>query len=137
MKLQSDSSQKTIDFAKSFSKDLKGGEVIYLIGDLGAGKTQFTKGIALGLDIKEEIVSPTFILMRKYKAEKLSLVHVDLYRIEDFNELGFRLEDEINKESVMFIEWADKFIDKLPKPTYTINLTHLGENKREIIITQH
>ena len=81
MKFLSDGEETTLSFAEKFASSLKGGEIILLDGRLGAGKTVFVKGIAKGLDIDEEVTSPTFTLMNEYQG-RLSLVHMDVYRLK-------------------------------------------------------
>ena len=115
------SEKETFNIAKNLAKDFKGGEILLLSGDLGAGKTAFTKGIAKALNVKAIITSPTFTIMNEYKSGKLELYHFDMYRIEDTNELkelGF--EQYIgNKNGVCCIEWFEKvpelFISKQVK----------------------
>ena len=97
MQITTNNEQATFDFAKDFAGKLKGGEIIGLIGELGAGKTVFAKGLAAGLGIKEIITSPTFVLMKIYpvtnKKNIKQLVHVDAYRVARGEELtGIGLE---------------------------------------------
>ena len=117
----------TIEFAKDFAKSLKGGEILSLEGDLGAGKTVFAKGIAKGLGIKKIIKSPTFVLMRVYplplpRLRKAginkninNLVHVDAYRVNDYKELeNIGLEEYFDNKNIIAIEWGDKFLKNYP-----------------------
>ena len=104
-----------IDFGKKIAADLKGGDVVLLYGELGAGKTTLTRGIALGLGIKSNIVSPTFTLMQIYKMknEKIKMknfVHIDTYRLENEKQLiEIGAEDYIgDPETVCVIEWPEK-----------------------------
>ena len=110
MKTLSHSIEETFQVALNFSKQLKGGEVIALNGDLGAGKTHFVKGLAQVLGVaKEKVSSPTFSLMQIYEGKK-TVVHLDLYRLENISqlyELGF--EDYCNESTIIIMEWADKF----------------------------
>ncbi len=108
--------------------------IIALTGDLGSGKTTFTQGFAEGLGIKDRVISPTFILMRKYQ----NFYHLDLYRLEteiekEMENLGITdiWKDEKN---VMIIEWAEKIKNLLPKETIWIKFENLGEEKRKITI---
>ncbi len=134
MKTQSE--KQTIKFGKKFSKKLNGGETLALIGNLGSGKTIFTKGIAKGLGINKHITSPTFVLMKKYKTDKNNIktfVHVDAYRLKDSKELlNIGIKDWFNKkDTVVVIEWADKVKDILPKNTKSIHFKQ-GSNDKEI-----
>jgi tRNA threonylcarbamoyladenosine biosynthesis protein TsaE len=134
----------TFNLGKKLTKSLKGGEVIALIGDLGAGKTVFTKGLASGLGIKQAVNSPTFVVMKIYKSLKatssklkaITLVHIDAYRLKSGDELkGIGIEDYLNKpDTVTVIEWADRVKDTLPKNTKFIYLKNLANGQREIDI---
>ena len=128
MRLISRSEKQTFNFAKNFSKRLKGGEVIGLIGNLGAGKTIFTKGLAAGLGIIKNITSPTFVLMRVYpvKSRRIKqLVHIDAYRVKSARDLtAIGADDYFNQPStVTTIEWADKIKKILPKQARLIKIT--------------
>ncbi len=129
---------ETQEIGKEFAKTLKDGSVVCLYGDLGAGKTTFTQGVALGLGIKNRIISPSFIIIRTYRINKGSVdnfYHIDLYRLEseaDLKSLGF---DEIldDKKSVVVIEWAEKLGAKLPKERIDIYFENIDDNERQII----
>lgn len=128
--------QDTIDFAKKFVKKLKGGEILSLEGDLGTGKTVFTKGLAKGLCIKKIIKSPTFVLMKVYPVTKHKtikhLVHLDAYRLDDFSELeNIGIDEYLNGENVVVIEWGDKVKKNLPKKTKSIKFK-IQNNFRKI-----
>lgn len=130
--------RETIDFAKNFAQNLKGGEVIALSGDLGAGKTAFTKGLAEYFQIKQKITSPTFVFMKVYDTKKLKdikkLVHVDAYRLDDkqdFSPIGIQ-EYLGDKNVVSVIEWPERLKKIIPKNSLKIQLKYLDENSREI-----
>jgi len=130
---------QTAKVAKSFAKKLKGGDIIALYGDLGAGKTVFVKGLAIGLGIKKRILSPTFVFIRSYPFKKkdkvLTLHHVDLYRGQNTSDFKFLGLDEIfNSKSVVVIEWADKIKNSLPKKRYDIFIKKIDEKTRKIKI---
>jgi len=133
------SAKQTFEFAEKFSKTLKGGEIIGLVGDLGAGKTIFTKGLASGLGIKKNITSPTFVLMRIYevRSEKLEVrnfVHIDAYRIKSVKDLeSIGAEEYFNRpDTIIIIEWADRIKKILPKKAKFIKIQHIEGNKRLI-----
>lgn len=144
----SHSAKETLEFARKFAKKLRGGEIIGLIGDLGSGKTVFTKGLAKGLGIKETITSPTFVLLKEYDilrpkphlagAEKRlrKLIHIDAYRVESAEEiLSTGIGDYFGRDDVVLvIEWAEKIKDILPKDVIYINFETTGENSRKIEI---
>lgn len=119
---------------QKLGEKLKGGEVIFLTGDLGGGKTQFTKGLASGLGIKEAITSPTFIYENIYQGKKLKLYHFDLYRNEEVDEdvRDLMLEAFGDELGVTVVEWAERAKDYWPKKYYHFNFRWLAENKREI-----
>jgi len=94
--------QETINFGKEFAKRLKGDEVICLLGDLGSGKTTFVKGLAEGLGIKEgyQVRSPTFTIVNEYPTQRGRLIHIDLYRVEDFD------VEQFVGEGIVVVEWG-------------------------------
>ena len=98
--------EETIAAAESFAAGLKGGDVVLLSGELGAGKTTFTKGVALALGVKEQVTSPTFTIIKEYQGSELYLYHMDMYRLsDDLAELG--LEEYLGKQTgVCVIEWC-------------------------------
>ncbi len=137
------STDESKSFGEKFSADLKGGEVVALVGDLGSGKTTFVQGLAHGLGIKRNVNSPTFMLMRSYDIDATlvkHLYHFDLYRLEgrveeELKNIGFY--DFINhKDAVSVIEWGDKATDLLPQNTIWINFEYLNEAERKITIKQ-
>lgn len=106
---------ETIAFGSKLAVDLKAGDVIALVGDLGAGKTHLTKGIVRGLDSEEDVTSPTFTLVHEYVAGRLPVYHFDFYRIDDPNEfMGIGWDDYLDGDGVVVVEWADKFPELLP-----------------------
>jgi len=129
MKILSTSEKQTLNFAKKFSKNLTGGLVLGLIGNLGAGKTIFTKGIANGLGIKKNITSPTFVLMKIYQVKRHQLIkfliHIDAYRIKSANDLiAIGADEYYNRpDTITIIEWADKIKTILPKKTKFVNIS--------------
>lgn len=130
--------EETRRLGESFSKNLKGGEIIALYGELGSGKTTFVQGLAKGLGIKKRIISPTFIIVRSYKAKPIFFYHVDLYRIEsakDIESLGLA-EIIDNKAHIIVIEWAEKMKSLLPKKRWDARFEDLGGNRRKIMVNQ-
>ena len=118
------------------AKKAYGGEVITLSGELGAGKTVFSKGFAAGLGIKEEITSPTFTIMNEYKGEKFTLCHVDAYRLSSGEEAyAAGLCDYTGAENcVCLIEWAENIMSVLPENAVKIEIKYVDENTREIVV---
>ena len=123
---------------KKIAADLKGGETLALTGELGSGKTTFIQGLAEGLGVKGRIISPTFILMRKYEASKSDFYHIDFYRLEDDleNEIKNLGIDDIweKKDNIVAIEWAEKIESSLPKDAIRLKFENIGEDKRKISI---
>ncbi|MCI7401497.1 MAG: tRNA (adenosine(37)-N6)-threonylcarbamoyltransferase complex ATPase subunit type 1 TsaE [Christensenella sp.] len=131
MEYFSKSVQDTYEIASEFASSLKGGEVILLNGDLGAGKTTFTKGLAKALGIEDVVTSPTFTFMKEYHG-KFDLYHFDLYRAEDESELyELGLNDYLYQNGVCVIEW-NKF-ENIENPI-TIDIETIDENTRKITI---
>lgn len=135
MKFLSKSEKDTYKIAKKLERKLVGGEVIILNGDLGAGKTTFTKGLAKALKITENVTSPTFTLMNIYTSGRLNLYHFDMYRLEEESEaLELGLNEFFLGKGVCMIEWAENIKNMLPKNVVTINIKKLSETEREIEI---
>ena len=131
-KIKSNSASQTINFGKLFSKLLKGGDVIVLEGALGGGKTTFTKGILAGLGYKKRVLSPSFTLLRQYDLKKMSVYHLDLYRLEfnDIFDLG--IDDFFYSEgTVTLIEWGNKIKNELDR-YIKVEFVFSGENIRNM-----
>lgn len=111
-----------------------GGEVIELIGDVGAGKTTFTRALARGLGIDEDIQSPTFTIKNQYEAPNgLLLVHYDFYRLHEAGVMRDELDEAINDtKAVVVIEWGDAIQEVLPEDRLTIEITPRSETARKI-----
>jgi len=129
MRFISHSEKQTFNLAKKMARQITGGQVIGLIGGLGAGKTVFTKGLAAGLDIKKTITSPTFVLMRIYPVKCYQLiktfVHIDAYRLKKIeNLIAIGAVEYFNRpNTITVIEWADKIKPILPKRTKFVKIT--------------
>lgn len=124
-------SDETERLGERLAEQLKAGDVITLEGDLGAGKTTFTKGIARGLGIQRVVNSPTFTIIKEYEGH-LPLYHMDVYRLEDQDEdLGF--DEYFYGDGVTVVEWAQFIQDMLPEEYLTITIKHVKEEEREFI----
>lgn len=133
--LISNSPEQTFEIAKSFSTELKQGDIVALIGNLGSGKTIFVKGICEGLEAKQNPLSPTFSIVNEYNG-KFTIYHFDFYRIRNMEELyDIGYEDYFNDESICLIEWADLFEDLLPSDHIRV-IIEFGEieDQRKIVI---
>lgn len=136
MKIITHSPEETILIAEKIGAKLKKGDVIAYTGGLGAGKTTFTRGLAVGMGLGDNVTSPTFALVNEYRKDGLpTLYHFDMYRILNSFELettGFY--DYPIDESVFAIEWSENISDALPKNTIFIEIKNIDENSREITV---
>jgi len=134
------SEEETKELGKTIAKDLHGGQILALYGDLGAGKTTFTKGLAEGLGIEDTITSPTFTLMNVYELKQpqntiTTFVHIDTYRLNSEEELrDIGVEDYLeDPNTLVLIEWPDKIPNILKtKNVISIHIEHSTENERKI-----
>ena len=126
---------ETIELAQNFESEKFPNRIICLDGELGSGKTVFTKGIANALGINESITSPTYTIIKEYDGE-LPLYHMDVYRL-DGNTEGVGIEEYFTKGGVVVIEWADTIKDILPKERLEIEFRVVDENKRVLILTPY
>lgn len=129
-----DSPDETIAFGEALAGYLKPGDVLTLSGDLGAGKTTFTKGIAKGLGIQQLVNSPTFTIIKEYEGV-MPLYHMDAYRIGGMEDLGF--EEYFNGEGIAVVEWADNIREWLPEEYLNIKIHHLDATRRKIDLLPH
>lgn len=138
IELVTNSANDTIEFGKSVARAVEKGAVISLVGDLGAGKTTFAKGVARGLGIMDNVTSPTFTILNEYVGEEKKLYHFDFYRIEDPDELvelGF--EDYFpSADGLTIVEWAEKAPSVLPKKFYQITFEKIDDDKRKIVFEE-
>ena len=135
MKIISHSPEETIEFARKLGEKLSAGDVIAYKGGLGAGKTTFTRGLAIGLGLGDNVSSPTFALVNEYAGKNITLYHFDMYRIEgedDLETTGFY--DYPFEDNVVAVEWSENIAEFLPKHTIYITINNISENEREIII---
>lgn len=129
MKLSSE--QEMLEFGKNFKIN---SNVIELIGDVGAGKTTFVRGLAEGLGIKEPITSPSFTISKAYATKDgKTLIHYDFYRLEDPGLMSEDLEENLNNpNNIVIIEWSDSVKNLLPKNHTTINIKYNDDGSREV-----
>ena len=117
--------------AEKIARTLRGGEVIVLSGELGAGKTAFTKALAAALGVKENVLSPTFTMVKEYKGENLGLYHFDLYRIEDAAELEeLGLDEYFSSDAVTVIEWNKLDFSDFPGKVIEISIDYISPESR-------
>ena len=126
----SSSREQTEAFACEYAKNLKRGDIVLLDGDMGAGKTVFSKGVAKGLGIQEEVTSPTYAYMNDYDGR---LFHYDCYRIESVEQAeSLGLADYFDMGGICLIEWAQNIAPLIPKNAKRVCIKKLDENRREI-----
>ena len=139
IKVISDSEEKTMQIAKSYALGVKSPMVISLVGDLGAGKTTFSKGFAQGFGVKDIVTSPTFTIMNEYVGKDMPLYHFDMYRLSSKDEAigcGFEEYFDLSKlDGVVLVEWASNVEGLLPALHVEINIKKISDNKREISIS--
>jgi tRNA threonylcarbamoyladenosine biosynthesis protein TsaE len=130
--VKTNSPDETTKLAVRLGELVKPGDVITLEGDLGAGKTTFTKGLAKGMGIRKNVNSPTFTIMKEYRDGRLPLYHMDVYRMEDSDEdLGF--DEFFEGEGVTVVEWAHLIQEQLPPDRLGIRILRVEDESREII----
>ena len=116
---------------EAIGRSLSGGEVLELVGDIGAGKTTLTKGIARALGINEPVQSPTFTISRVYDSPKgLRLAHYDFYRLSEAGIMGDEIREAMDDDSVVVVEWAGAVDDDLPKDRLVVKITTISEEER-------
>jgi tRNA threonylcarbamoyladenosine biosynthesis protein TsaE len=129
------SPEETIAFGRTLTQLLAPPKLVLLRGDLGAGKTTLVKGIAAGFEAAEEedVTSPTFTLIHEYRGPQANLYHIDLYRIDTQRELDTLALDDLRSEnSILLIEWGEKFPRFVRERDVEISLERKGENERKI-----
>ena len=133
-KLTTYSEEETIELAQNIESEKFPNMVICLRGDLGSGKTVFTKGFAKAMEVKEEVTSPTFNIIKEYTSGELPLFHMDVYRL-DGNGEDLGIEEYYSKKGVTIIEWADMIPDYLPEERLDIKIKNSSEDEDKRIIT--
>lgn len=139
MTIQTRSGAETTRAGENFAKQIKNGGIVCLYGDLGAGKTTFVQGVARGLKIKQKVISPTFIIIRRYVLPQTRFLwHIDLYRLNDLEETrGLGIEEILSDpKSITLIEWPEKIEPLLPRRRWEVHLERLKENARDIEIKE-
>lgn len=138
-RMKSASAEQTEALGAALGERLQNGGVVLLKGDLGAGKTCFSKGVAKGLGITSDVVSPTFNIVIQYDGGRIPLYHFDLYRLEDSQELedvDFYYLVDRDTCGASLIEWADLFPDEMPDERIEVNISKSDDGTREIEITR-
>lgn len=136
--LISKSPMETLRIGRLLGAGLKGGDCVALTGELGAGKTCLTQGIANGLGVPGcyVVASPTFTLINEYPGKETALYHLDFYRLtgfEDLEEIGY--QEYLTRGGVVVVEWAEKILDSIPEEALWVTFSYLDENMRKIEIS--
>ena len=127
--------EETWTVARQFAAELKPGDIVCLEGDLGAGKTTFTQGLAAALGVKGRVTSPTFCIVQEHRGERNFLVHMDLYRLngeDDVVAIGW--EDYLAEGAILAVEWPERAGGLIPPDARHVRFRHLGEEKRKVAI---
>lgn len=132
----SNSPEKTEDIAFSLAKTLTGGEVIAFMGDLGAGKTCFTRGLAKGLGFMGAVTSPTFALVNEYIGGRFPLYHFDMYRINSWDDLYSTGFFDYISNGIIAAEWSENIAAALPDNTIYVDIEKIDDTTRKITITK-
>jgi tRNA threonylcarbamoyladenosine biosynthesis protein TsaE len=134
--IETHSSDETIARGREIGAGLKAPVLVLLSGDVGAGKTTLTKGIAAGAGAarEDDVTSPTFTLVHKYEG-RARVYHVDLYRVDDFRDLEtLGLEDVFTEKAIVIVEWPDRLKLRTDWPVLRIGLEHVSEDVRKIVM---
>ena len=134
-RITSKSEMDTIEFAQNLESEKFPNMIICLDGELGSGKTVFTKGFANAMEVQDSVTSPTFTIIKEYEGD-LPLYHMDVYRL-DGNTEGIGIEEYYTKGGIVIIEWANTIKEILPENRLDIKFKVAGENSRILIVTPH
>ncbi len=134
-KISTKSVLETMEIARNFESEKFPNMVICLDGELGSGKTVFTKGIANALGINEVITSPTFTIIKEYLSGEMPLYHMDVYRLDENNNIG--IEDYFNMDGICIIEWPEMIEDRLPEERLDVTFKVIDDNTRVLVFTPH
>lgn len=129
-KIITNSFRETMDVGKKIASELNPGDIIYLYGELGSGKTVLVKGICQGLGVKDDVTSSSFVIATEYKGQML-VSHIDLYRLDYGDTVKLPIEEYFLEDGITIIEWADRINDKSEKGL-CIRINIMGINKREL-----
>ncbi len=132
MRLQSKNESETINLGQRLGQKLKPGDIVCLYGELGAGKTTITKGIASSFGIKErDITSASYTIIAEYDGD-IPFYHIDLYRIMNGDTLDLGLDEYFRSDGVSVIEWAERADNEIPENCIKVRMNHAGDDLREI-----
>ncbi|MEE8443653.1 MAG: tRNA (adenosine(37)-N6)-threonylcarbamoyltransferase complex ATPase subunit type 1 TsaE [Dehalococcoidia bacterium] len=131
------SPKETQDWGRALGQAVGPGDLVLLCGELGSGKTCLVQGIARGLDVRDSVRSPTFVLVTEHSG-RLVLYHIDLYRLDDPREVdSLGLEEYVAGDGVCVVEWADKAMSSFPQEYLLVELEYRGTRRRMLTLTPH
>jgi len=129
------SESEMMDYGEKLAQSIEPPMTIELLGDVGAGKTTFTRGLAKGLGVKGEISSPSFTISKSYRGEKADLIHYDFYRLSDPGLMSEDLAESVSDpNAITVVEWAQSTEDVLPENRKVITIKYIDENTREVTV---
>lgn len=131
------STEETMKVAEALAHQLEPGTTLTLEGDLGAGKTTFTKGLALGLGVTRVVNSPTFTIIKEYKGTRLPLYHMDVYRLDEESEEDLGFDDYFFGSGITVVEWASRIESQLPEERLEITIKRVSDQERIIRFVPH
>ncbi len=137
MVFETNSVEETLKAAERFAEQLNAGDVVLYTGEMGAGKTHFTKGIARHFGIEQGVSSPTFALVNEYHGEKMSVFHFDLFRIDTFDDLyAIGFFDYLDRGGILAVEWSENIpaLAEELESVWTVDIEKIGENSRKFTI---
>ena len=131
--VEADSEEEMIDAGKALGASLEPYTAVALVGQLGAGKTHFSKGLVMGIGADDPVTSPTFSLLNEYRSGRMPVFHFDFYRIDEAAELlAIGWDDYLDEEGVVIVEWADKFPELLPSETIWLEFQILESGAHQV-----
>lgn len=134
--MRSDSPAATRAIGEKLASQLRAGDVLLLLGNLGAGKSEMTRGIARGLGVTATVASPSFTILNVYDEGRVPLYHFDWYRLNDVEELyEMGMEEYLGGDGVAVVEWPSQCPEAVPESYLEVNIVTVGETEREIILT--
>lgn len=134
--MRTQSPQETRALGRSLAQSLQPGDVLLLFGDLGAGKSEMTRGIAEGLGVSGPVTSPSFTILNVYDDGRVPLYHFDWYRLESAEELyEMGMDEYLGGDGVAVVEWPSQCPEAIPETCLSVKLTPVGDTEREITLT--
>jgi len=134
--VESSSPEETEALAAELAGRLRVGDVVTVSGELGTGKTTFVRGACTALGVREQVTSPTYTIGHRYHGSGAEIAHLDLYRFQGMSAAEWGDLEPYFDDSIAFVEWPEAGSGVLPAARYAVQLTHVGEGRREVMITE-